>query len=275
MAKCFICADEWNAGKALLDGSVFHEGCYTALMTEVETLPRREEELLSELGIRQTFFESWKRWLVPARRRFASATTNELVNLCKDIRSRRHQLADQLKHLYDVWPTYPPDWAERRKQIWRRDGPGCSRCGEITLLHLHHKRAIHEGGTHRLENLILLCESCHSDAHGGKKFRSQNEMPVEDDSHRGLELRIRRINEAIVTGSDVGFRYRKRDGTVTRRTVTPREIRKLTIAELHALVGRYGSIQREGRLCMFGYCHLRKADRTFAVDRIQSLRLLS
>jgi hypothetical protein len=275
MAKCFICSGGWTSGKALLDGSVFHESCYSALLTEVETLPRREEELLSELDIRRAFFESWKRWFVPARRRFAAASTNELANLYKDVRNRRYQLAEQLKHIYDVWPTYPPDWAERRKHTWRQNGPGCSRCGEITLLHLHHRRPIHEGGTHRIENLALLCEACHSDAHGGRRFRSRNEMPVEDNSHRALEVRIRRINEAIANGGDVGFQYSKRDGTVTKRTVTPREIRKLTIAELRALVGRYDSIQREGRLCMFGYCHLRGAGRTFAVDRIRNLRLLA
>ena len=100
-------------------------------------------------------------------------------------------------------------------------------------------------------------------------------MPVDDESHRALEIRISQINEAIANGSDIGFRYRKRDGTVTKRTVTPHEIRKLTIAELQDLVGRYGSIRKEGRLCMFGYCHLRRADRTFAIDRIQSLRLLA
>jgi hypothetical protein len=108
MARCFICSGEWTSGKALLDGSVYHEGCYTALLTEVESLPRREEELLSELGIRQTFFESWKRWLVPARRRFANATTNELVNLCKDVRNRRYQLAEQLKHLLRRLAYVPP-----------------------------------------------------------------------------------------------------------------------------------------------------------------------
>jgi predicted DNA-binding transcriptional regulator YafY len=98
---------------------------------------------------------------------------------------------------------------------------------------------------------------------------------VDDESHRALQIRIGRINEAIAKGCDIGFRYRKRDGTVTKRTVTPREIRKLSIAELQALIGRYGSIQKEGRLCMFGYCHLRTSDRTFAVDRIRDLRLLA
>jgi len=72
MAQCIICCGEWTSGEALLDGSVFHGTCYAALLTEVDTLPRREEELLSELGVRRKFFESWKRWFVPTRRQFAS-----------------------------------------------------------------------------------------------------------------------------------------------------------------------------------------------------------
>jgi hypothetical protein len=39
-ASC-ICSGEWTSGKALLDGSVFHEGCYTALLTEFKRKPRK------------------------------------------------------------------------------------------------------------------------------------------------------------------------------------------------------------------------------------------
>jgi len=84
---------------------------------------------------------------------------------------------------------------------------------------------------------------------------------------------INLINEAIALGKDVHFRYEKKDGTVTRRTVTPREMRRLSIRELQALIGNDVMITREGRLCMFGHCHLRDADRVFAVDRMQSLSL--
>ncbi len=85
--------------------------------------------------------------------------------------------------------------------------------------------------------------------------------------------RIYLINEAIVLGKNVRFQYEKKDGTVTRRTVTPRELRRLSISELQALIGNDGVISKEGRLCMFGHCHLRGANRVFAIDRMQNLSL--
>jgi len=83
------------------------------------------------------------------------------------------------------------------------------------------------------------------------------------------------IRSAIATGSDVVIQYEKEDGTTTSRTVTPREMRKLSILELQDLVGDDVKIRKEGRLCMFGYCHLRRADRVFAVDRIKEFRRVS
>jgi hypothetical protein len=91
-------------------------------------------------------------------------------------------------------------------------------------------------------------------------------------SHRGRD-EINLINEAIAAGRKVSFRYEKADGTITWRTVTPRELRRLAIPELQRLVGVDVTIRKEGRLCMFGHCHLRGADRVFAIDRIQDLRL--
>jgi hypothetical protein len=84
---------------------------------------------------------------------------------------------------------------------------------------------------------------------------------------------INLIKDAIALGRDVSFRYAKTDGSVTQRTVTPFELRKLSISELQSLIGVGVAIRREGGLCMFGRCHLRGADRVFAIERIQNLRL--
>ena len=150
----------------------------------------------------------------------------------------------------------------------QRDGKACAKCGAFEHLHLHHSRAIREGGTHRLTNLVLLCEDCHSDAHGGKTFRYQ----AGNGNQTSVEKRIGLISEAIAVGGDVHFRYEKIDGTITQRTVTPRELRKLSNLELKSLTDRDADTRKEGRLCLFGYCHLRRADRVFAIDRIRWLR---
>ena len=67
------------------------------------------------------------------------------------------------------------------------------------------------------------------------------------------KARIYAIQEAIALGRDVHIRYEKGDGTVTRRTVTPRELRKLTIPELQRLLGTEVKVSKEGRLCLYGY----------------------
>lgn len=59
----------------------------------------------------------------------------------------------------------PPDWAERRRTVYDRDGGRCHRCGVIVPLakcHIHHVIRRSEGGGHSLENLVTLCRDCHS-----------------------------------------------------------------------------------------------------------------
>jgi HNH endonuclease len=132
---------------------------------------------------------------------------------------------------------------ERKRQINERYDYGCSECGVGGRLHLHHIRALSQGGTHRLENIALLCEDCHSAAHGGRTFRYQDR-----DKPTTIEKKITLINRALSQRKDIRFRYQKPDGSITQRTVTPHELRKLTVAELRTLVGRNAKIEKEGTL---------------------------
>jgi WYL domain/HNH endonuclease len=136
-------------------------------------------------------------------------------------------------------------------------------------LHLHHIRPLSQGGTNRLD-IALLCEYCHKEAHGGRAFLYEDRNGAEPTT---IEKKISVLSEALAQRKDVHFRYKKPDGTVTRRRVTPRHLRKLTIQELQALLRRKVKIEKEGKLCLFGYCHLRRANRTFAVHRMQKIEL--
>lgn len=61
---------------------------------------------------------------------------------------------------------YPDDWEERRKRVRERDEYECQKCGATdSVLHVHHKTPISEGGSHKLSNLETLCESCHAKEH--------------------------------------------------------------------------------------------------------------
>lgn len=66
---------------------------------------------------------------------------------------------------------YPPDWEARRKAIRERD-KWCQVSGCLSLCpcDVHHRKAIAEGGSHRLENLVLLCAVHHRMIHEGHGF---------------------------------------------------------------------------------------------------------
>jgi len=59
---------------------------------------------------------------------------------------------------------YPPDWKYRSAEVRQRDGDRCrvSGCPSIGSKHVHHLRAISNGGSHALSNLITLCEFHHA-----------------------------------------------------------------------------------------------------------------
>lgn len=272
MLNCCICKSTAPADGALIDGSIFHRACYDTLQRDLQNSQNLERGLLASLrkpiGLGQNilmFFSTSKQQEI----------LHEKQHLAWRLSGARDEIATRrarLREIYDVWPTYPPDWDERRDLVGDRDMHSCTQCGVGNRLHLHHKRPIHEGGTHRLDNLILLCPYCHSQAHGGIKFKEQWSPPASDEA-TSLQQKIANIQQALTKKRDLNFHYRKPDGSTSRRTVTPRELRKLNIAELQSLLGRRAPIDKEGRLCLFGYCHLRQEKRTFAVSRMYKITL--
>lgn len=60
-------------------------------------------------------------------------------------------------------------WASRREAILNRDGYTCQICGKKhTGLEVHHIIFRGQGGTDDENNLITLCEDCHTGIHSGK-----------------------------------------------------------------------------------------------------------
>lgn len=49
------------------------------------------------------------------------------------------------------------------KKVWQEAGQRCSFCAESTVeaLHIHHIKARENGGSNKIENLILVCANCH------------------------------------------------------------------------------------------------------------------
>lgn len=51
------------------------------------------------------------------------------------------------------------------KAVLSRDDHQCRKCGKENSLHVHHIRAVCEGGTNDMDNLIALCSVCHKEWH--------------------------------------------------------------------------------------------------------------
>lgn len=66
---------------------------------------------------------------------------------------------------------YPDDWAQRRKDVFRRDDYQCQNCKDHgsadgpAVLHAHHIVPVDSGGTNYMSNLVTLCRRCHDSAH--------------------------------------------------------------------------------------------------------------
>lgn len=248
MNECCICRADTPTDGSLIDGSVFHRSCYKDLNATADELARIEDDLRKQIRKQPTLGEYISMFFFESRRlralRHKQALKERLDDTCAKLKSARSALTE----IHDVWSGYPPDWDLRRMHVRSRDSYCCAECGVGNMLQLHHKRPISQGGTHRLDNLVLLCRFCHSEAHGGAELRYIGPDSVNDDAPNPVERKMALINRALSEKRDVHFRYKKPDGTVTDRTVTPRQLRKLTVFELRSLVGFHVKIEREGRL---------------------------
>lgn len=57
------------------------------------------------------------------------------------------------------------EWADKRKEIRKRDGNICQMCGTEKDLSIHHIVPRSVGGGNENHNLITLCNDCHEGTH--------------------------------------------------------------------------------------------------------------
>lgn len=113
----------------------------------------------------------------------------------------------------NYWKTYPDDWEQRKAIILDNADYQCEECDDCdSMLHVHHKQWLSQGGSNLLENLSCLCSSCHDKAHGKAVSES-------GDYVKGKNRTM--IDEAMRLGKDVEFNYVDMHGERTRRAVTP------------------------------------------------------
>ncbi len=59
-------------------------------------------------------------------------------------------------------------YEELRRAILQRDGWRCQFCGAMTNLEVHHLQFRSHSGEDTEENLITICQDCHSRVHEGQ-----------------------------------------------------------------------------------------------------------
>lgn len=268
MTKCGLCKRKIVNGIHLSSGAMIHESCLSTheekKSNAVFLLQDLERELYwlrnnlkrkNSIGYKiKSFFSE------PDATLFGIET--RIGNVRVEIRKVKGSLSDiksKLSAIYDYFLTYPPDWDERRSIVISNDGEICSQCGSYYSLHLHHITPLSKGGSNENTNLVLLCQECHSQEHGGRKFSGNF-----NNSETVFSKRVSKIQEAINTDKSLEFEYKKYDEKYyKRRIIKPHELIKVP--------HRRGS---GSTLCVQGFCELRQENRKFAVKRIRGLKII-
>ena len=55
-----------------------------------------------------------------------------------------------------------------KEDVYKRDKGACTKCGSKKNLHYHHIKKFSDGGLHSVDNIKLLCASCHAEEHKGE-----------------------------------------------------------------------------------------------------------
>lgn len=273
--NCVICNNGILDGNILVNGEEYHEDCYNKLLKEVDQIKKNIDLSQSLINQRKLSIERNIKLIHKSRgfiNKFKAAigTTyidekdiyqkrriieNEINDNEEKIIVKKKELIDKKKlieYIYDHWPGYPPDWERRSNEI-RKEREVCEVCGNSHGLHVHHRINIQNGGNHKKNNLVLLCEECHGEIHH-QDFRDK-EFDFKDGlSSFGKKLKL--INQAIPQKQKIFFHYTKRTGEKSKRTIEPHKIKR---------VGH--------SLCLKGFCHLRNDGRTFAIKRMRKVKL--
>jgi len=170
------------------------------------------------------------------------------------------------KKVFDYWPTYPPDWEERREEVRSKANYTCQECktkDPIPSLHAHHIKHLSRGGSNKISNLMALCEGCHENKHGGRTFKYDDAY----SSPPAYPEKIDTINKAIKSKKNITFDYYKvKQKKYMKRKVNPDELTK--------------EIWIDGKtkfmldnLYLVGHCYLRDDKRTFRLDRMKRLKI--
>jgi len=263
--NCIFCEGKCNDFIGLVNGSRIHPACYVFVADkvaysrlEVGRINTQKLNLRRDIQNANSFFGKLKNTF-RVKKVIVSQIEEQLETLDSELGKQNDTLAkykQKLFYVHSFWGTYPPDWEDRKNKTRERAFNSCESCGLMHgEQHIHHKTPIAKGGTHLLSNLECICVQCHSSAHGGRNV-STNDRVIRKTTKSAFQKKIDEIHKAIDQGEIVRFGYRKYDGDKSVRAISPEGLKK---------VGK--------SLCVYGYCYLRKENRTFAIRRMKNLKL--
>lgn len=159
--------------------------------------------------------------------------------------------------------TMSRNWEMQRAAALYRARHKCEACGSSFSLEVHHKVPVSEGGTDDLDNLQVLCRKCHQKRHQFRvQFDRTRELTLEEimgfhgrKAPGHMSAKMKTIHEAIATGSDLRFRYKKANGEVSSRHVRPLEV----------------YINQYNHRCVKTYDYQRRAERHFRTSRMTNV----
>ncbi len=251
MVYCTVCKQyaDYEYNIELAYGDYLHNSCLTNLQMrkdEIEAILRRQKSQLMLSLFVQTE--------VPEKEIVSAEETESLsVELTK--------LEHMLTEIYDHFPFNPPDWDERKLQLIQMNGSICLSCEKEKDVYLIHDIPLSEGGTNELDNLELICKSCHESMYRkGDVFARFTLDPSQSEFSEIFD----EIQFAIDNDHKIQFGYKKPTAkTWMTRVVVPD--RFLNIPNSRA---------SRQTLCIEGFCELRQDTRVFALERMQALEVI-
>ena len=260
MKKCVFCR-KTKGGKriTLINAKFIHEDCHNFLEYRPEAISNQMMYLYQKRdSIINKIFSI-----------FNSDGENSPINIEHKLVSLNHesQKIQNLKYkIYSYWPEYPPDWDDRRREVIEKAEEKCEECGqpeEYMGLHVHHIKFRGRGGSHKISNLIALCEYCHEKKHGGRSF-NYNKKSYRPSAY---PERIKTINNAIKRKKNLVFNYYKIEQKKwMKRKVNPNKLTKEIWID-----GKTKFVL--DKLYLVGHCYLRDDRRTFRLDRMKGLKI--
>ena len=247
---CVICSkDGSEEGINLLCSTWIHRSCYTSLVAsksskqdgllESQVLIRELRGLIRPLE-RPGWLGKIKRFLFDASEEIAELKSR-LANAENNLKQKTadcSEMKDKIELIHSRWIGCPPDWEQRTIAVKQRSCNRCERCRwcvrNKAVKHLRYIKSISEGGDHSLDNLVYICVECEA-------------MPV----------KIALLEHAIDKAIRVEFNYVSNKGETTERIILP----------------KYFETPRYSQ-CVIGDCELRQEERTFAIGKMNNLRVV-